>query len=127
MARSTAVRVLLSSLPIYSPSRALSIVLICSSRTVDSVLRPLVIIATWVGRAAFVFLPVIAATMVVGLCLKYRRIVAVDEELFLIGQLKDGFPELVRHNAFHYGIAYIRLLGDEDVLAAEFIGGQHIS
>ena len=51
-----------------------------------------------------------------GLCLKYRRIVAVDEELFLIGQLKDGFPELVRHNAFHYGIAYIRLLGDEDVL-----------
>ena len=47
----------------------MSIVLICSSRTVDSVLRPLVIIATWVGRAAFVFLPVIAATMVVGLCL----------------------------------------------------------
>ena len=34
--------------------------------------------------------------------------------------------ELVRHNAFHYGVAYIRLLGDEDVLAAEFIGGQHI-
>lgn len=50
-------------------SLALSIVRICSSRTVDSVLRPLVIIATWVGRAAFVFLPVIAATMVVGLCL----------------------------------------------------------
>ena len=39
---------------------------------------------------------------------------AVDEELFLIGQLEDGFPELVRHNAFHYGVAYIRLLGDED-------------
>ena len=51
---------------------------------------------------------------------------AVDEELFLIVQLEDGFPELVRHNAFHYGVAYIRLLGDEDVLAAEFIGGQHI-
>lgn len=50
MARSTVARVLLSSLPIYSPSRALSIVRICSSRTVDSVLRPLVIIATWVGK-----------------------------------------------------------------------------
>ena len=69
MARSTVARVLLSSLPIYSPSLALSIVRICSSRTVDSVLRPLVIIATWVGRAAFVFQPVIAAPMVVGLCL----------------------------------------------------------
>lgn len=56
MARSTVARVLLSSLPIYSPSLALSIVRICSSRTVDSVLRPLVIIATWVGRAAFVLL-----------------------------------------------------------------------
>lgn len=41
MARSTVARVLLSSLPIYSPSLALSIVRICSSRTVDSVLRPL--------------------------------------------------------------------------------------
>lgn len=51
---------------------------------------------------------------------------AVDEELFLIGQLEDGFLEFVRHHAFHYGVAYIRLLGDEDVLAAEFIGGQHI-
>ena len=51
---------------------------------------------------------------------------AVDEKLFLISQLEDGFLELVRHNAFHYGIAHIRLLGDEDVLAAEFIGGQHI-
>ena len=69
MARSTAARVLLSSLPIYSPSRALSIVLICSSRTVDSVLRPLVFIVTWVGRVAFVFRLVIAATMVVGLYL----------------------------------------------------------
>lgn len=46
--------------------------------------------------------------------------------MFLIGQLEDGFPEFVRHNAFHYGVAYIRLLGDENVLAAEFIGGQHI-
>ena len=41
-------------------------------------------------------------------------------------QQLQGLVELVRHNAFHYGVAYIRLLGDEDVLAAEFIGGQHI-
>ena len=69
MARSTAARVLLSSLSMYSPSLALSIVLICSSRTVDSVLSPFAMIFTWVGSVAFVFLLVIAATMVVGLCL----------------------------------------------------------
>lgn len=51
---------------------------------------------------------------------------AVNEELFLIGQLEDGLLEIVRHNAFHYGVAYIRLIGNENVLAAEFIVSQHI-
>ena len=51
---------------------------------------------------------------------------AVDEKLFLIGQLEDGFLELVRHNAFHYGVAYIRLLCYEDILTVEFIGGQSV-
>ena len=58
-------------------------------------------------------------------------ILAVDQaSVDLIYAMREcdrhALPELVRHNAFHYGIAYIRLLGDEDVLAAEFIGGQHI-
>ena len=53
-------------------------------------------------------------------------IVAVDEKLFLISQLEDGFPELVRHNAFHYGVAYIRLLCYENILAVKFIGGQSV-
>ena len=39
---------------------------------------------------------------------------------------RHALPELVRHNAFHYGVAYIRLLGDEDVLTVEFISGQSV-
>ena len=84
---------MLSSLPIYSPSRALSIVRICSSRTVDSVLRPFAVTVTWVGRAVFVFLLVIAATIVVGL---FRKAVAVGRNrisVYTVGSARlEGAP-----------------------------------
>ena len=61
---------------------------------------------------------------------EFRRRVQIcplyADKLFLIGQLEDGFLELVRHNAFHYGVAYIRLLCYEDILTVEFIGGQSV-
>lgn len=66
MALSTAPIVFLSILPSRSVSRALSMVLICSSRTIDSVFIKSAVKDTCVGSAAFVVLPVIAATMVVG-------------------------------------------------------------
>lgn len=53
------------------------------------------------------------------LCLRNAFIKMFGNQfLFIFPQRAYGFPELVRHNAFNYGIAYIRLLGDEDVPAA---------
>ena len=59
------------SIPIYSCKRFLSIVRICSSKIIESLLRPSKsLIAVWVGSFAFVCTRlVIAATITVGLCL----------------------------------------------------------